>query len=62
MTIQLAIRLGAQELGISLLIILILFGGTCLPKLAWGSGESLRSLKEVAVGEEDTNSAGKKRT
>ena len=38
--------LGATELVIVLVILLILFGGSRLPSLAKGLGESIRSFKQ----------------
>jgi len=40
------VGIGAQELIIILVILLILFGGTRLPSLAKGLGESVRNFKQ----------------
>lgn len=40
------IGLGAQELVIILVILLVLFGGSRLPSLAKGLGESVRNFKQ----------------
>lgn len=45
--------LGWQELVVILVIVLIIFGPTQLPKLAKMLGESVRSLKKAANGESD---------
>ena len=41
-------HLGAQELILGLLILLVLFGSTRLPRLARGPGEGLREFKAGA--------------
>jgi sec-independent protein translocase protein TatA len=46
MTTQLAFGLGGQELLIVLFILLLLFGGSRLPRLAKGLGQSVRELKK----------------
>jgi sec-independent protein translocase protein TatA len=46
------VGLGMQELLIVLVIILVLFGGSRLPSLAKGLGESVRNFKK-AVAEDD---------
>jgi sec-independent protein translocase protein TatA len=47
--------LGMQELLIVLVIMLLLFGGTRLPSLAKGLGESVRNFKKgIAEGDDDT--------
>ena len=46
------VGLGAQELIIILVILLVLFGGSRLPSLAKGLGESVRNFKH-AVSDED---------
>jgi sec-independent protein translocase protein TatA len=53
MTTQLTFGLGGQELLIVLFIVLLLFGGTRLPRLAKGLGQSVREFKKgVAAPEE----------
>ncbi len=44
--------LGGQELLIILLIILILFGGSKLPSLAKGLGQSIKEFKKAAKEDE----------
>jgi sec-independent protein translocase protein TatA len=51
--------LGATELIIVLVILLILFGGSRLPSLAKGLGESIRSFKQ-GVSEEPEEKEEKK--
>jgi sec-independent protein translocase protein TatA len=46
MNTQLAFGLGGQELLIVLAIVLLLFGGTRLPRLAKGLGQSVREFKK----------------
>ena len=41
------------ELGIILVIVLILFGGSRLPQLGRGLGQSLRDFKSALKGEEE---------
>jgi len=45
----LLIGLGAQELVIILVILLVLFGGSRLPGLAKGLGESVRNFKKAVA-------------
>jgi sec-independent protein translocase protein TatA len=45
--------LGAPELVIILVILLILFGGSRLPSLAKGLGESIRSFKQGVTDESE---------
>ncbi|MBS1787047.1 MAG: twin-arginine translocase TatA/TatE family subunit [Acidobacteria bacterium] len=46
--------LGYPEMIVILVIILVLFGGSRLPSLAKGLGESIRSFKQgVASGEDE---------
>jgi len=54
--------LGAPELIIILVILLVLFGGAKLPSLARGLGESIKEFKKAAKDEptEDKNSPEKK--
>lgn len=46
MTIQLAFGLGGTELLVLLFILLLLFGGSRLPRLAKGLGQSVREFKK----------------
>jgi sec-independent protein translocase protein TatA len=46
MTTQLAFGLGGQELLIVLFILLLLFGGSRLPRLAKGLGQSVSEFKK----------------
>lgn len=46
MTTQLAFGLGGQELLIVLFIVLLLFGGSRLPRLAKGLGQSVNEFKK----------------
>ncbi|HSY54484.1 MAG TPA: twin-arginine translocase TatA/TatE family subunit [Opitutaceae bacterium] len=45
--------LGGQELLIILLIVLLLFGGSKLPALARGLGQSVKEFKKASQGEEE---------
>jgi len=47
------IGLGMQELVIILVILLLLFGGSRLPSLAKGLGESVRNFKKGVAEEND---------
>lgn len=49
--------IGFGELVVILVIILIIFGPTQLPKLARMIGDSIRSLKKASSGEEDSPAA-----
>ncbi len=40
--------MGAPELGIILIIMLVLFGGSKLPSLAKGLGQSIKEFKKAA--------------
>jgi sec-independent protein translocase protein TatA len=52
--ILLMMGLGMQEMLILLLIVLVLFGGSRLPQLAKGLGESVRNFKKgIAEGSEE---------
>ena len=51
--------LGAPELLIVLLIVLLLFGGAKLPKLARSLGEASREFKKGIDDKEDTKDDGK---
>ena len=46
--------LGAPELMIVLVIMLVLFGGAKLPSLAKGLGQSIKEFKKAAKDEEPT--------
>ncbi len=46
-------HIGFPELVIILVIILIIFGPSQLPKLAKMLGDSIRSLKKASAGEDD---------
>jgi sec-independent protein translocase protein TatA len=50
--------IGAQELLIILGILLLIFGGTRLPQLAKGLGESIREFKRGAAGLEEAAGVG----
>lgn len=56
-TLVLAGILGGQELLIILLIILILFGGSKLPSLARGLGQSIKEFKKASKDEDDSKPA-----
>ena len=57
------IGFGMQEMLILLLIVLVLFGGSRLPSLAKGLGESVRNFKRgIAEGSEDSESTPKDQT
>ena len=49
--------LGGQELLIILLIILILFGGSKLPSLARGLGQSIKEFKKASKDDDETKPA-----
>jgi sec-independent protein translocase protein TatA len=44
---------GGSEMLIVFLVVLLLFGGTRLPKLAKGLGESIKEFKKGTSGEDD---------
>ena len=46
--------IGAPELIIILIIVLVLFGGKKIPELTRSIGESIRELKKGINGDEDT--------
>ena len=50
--------IGAQELLIILGILLLIFGGSRLPQLAKGLGESIREFKRGAAGLEEAAGVG----
>lgn len=54
-------NLGPTELIIVLLIMLLIFGGTRLPQLAKGLGESVKNFKK-AVNEDDDDDKQSKKT
>jgi sec-independent protein translocase protein TatA len=55
------IGFGMQEMLIVLLIVLVLFGGSRLPSLAKGLGESVRNFKKgIAEESEETKTQTKK--
>ena len=57
------IGFGMQEMLILLLIILVLFGGSRLPSLAKGLGESVRNFKKgIAEGTEEEQPTPKDQT
>lgn len=49
--------LGGQELLIILLIILILFGGSKLPSLARGLGQSIKEFKKASKDDDESKPA-----
>ena len=51
--------LGPTELVIILVILLVLFGGSRLPSLAKGMGESIRSFKQGINEEEEKKDSNK---
>ena len=53
-------HIGFPELAIILVIILIIFGPSQLPKLAKMIGESIRSLEKASTGEEDNPASSDK--
>ena len=55
-TVLAAFGLGGTELIVILLIILLLFGGSKLPALAKGLGESVREFKKAANKDGDEES------
>jgi sec-independent protein translocase protein TatA len=62
MAAQFAFGLGGQELLLVLLIVLLLFGGSRLPRLAKGLGQSVREFKKgVASAEEAEGDAAGRR-
>ena len=52
--------LGTTELMIILVIILLLFGGSKLPSLAKGLGQSVKEFKKAAKEDDDDNKTEKK--
>ena len=55
-----AVNLGAPELLIVLLVVLVLFGGAKLPKLARSLGQAQKEFKQgIAEGTEDEKPADK---
>lgn len=53
-------QIGFPELVIILVVVLIIFGPTQLPKLAKMIGESIRSLKKASTGESDAPASSDK--
>ena len=53
--------LGGPELMIILVIILLMFGGSKLPQLAKGLGESVKEFKKAAKDTDDTKGADDKK-
>lgn len=51
--------LGAPELVIILIILLVLFGGAKLPSLAKGLGQSIKEFKKASKEEDDSTEAKK---
>lgn len=47
------VMIGTTEIIVIALIILLLFGGTQIPKLMKGLGKGIRSYKQGLAGEED---------
>jgi sec-independent protein translocase protein TatA len=54
--------LGGQELLIILLIVLLLFGGSKLPALARGLGQSVKEFKKASQTDEEDKAAEAKKT
>ncbi len=55
-----AFGIGGTELLVILAIALLLFGGTKLPSLARGLGQSVKEFKKAAADEDDTKTEAKK--
>jgi len=53
--------LGGQELLIILLIVLLLFGGSKLPALARGLGQSVKEFKKASQSDEEDKTAEAKK-
>ena len=51
--------IGAQELLIILLILIVLFGGRKIPELARGLGRGIREFKKASQGDDDEKPSGK---
>ena len=47
--------MGTTELMIILVMVIVIFGASRLPKLGRGLGEGLRGFKEALKGEDDTD-------
>ena len=56
-SLVIAAMLGGQELLIILLIILVLFGGSKLPSLAKGLGQSIKEFKKASKDDDETKQA-----
>lgn len=52
-------NLGATEIILILLVLVLLFGGKKIPELMRGLGQGIKSFKK-ALNEEETNSSSKK--
>ena len=57
-----AFGFGSTELLVVLLIILVLFGGSKLPSLAKGLGQSVKEFKKASRDDEDEKPADAKKT
>ncbi len=53
--------IGTQELLIIALIVLLLFGGTQIPKLMRGLGKGVKSFKDGMNGKDEEKSEGERR-
>lgn len=51
--------LGAQELLVVLIIVLVLFGGAKLPQMMRGLGEGMREFRKAVREEDETENAKK---
>jgi sec-independent protein translocase protein TatA len=57
-----AFGFGSTELLVILLIVLVLFGGSKLPSLAKGLGQSVKEFKKAARDEDETKPTEAKKT